>query len=266
MDPYQVLGVSKTASADEIKRAYKRLAKETHPDSETGDEEKFKQISLAYETLSDPQKRARVDNPNPNPFGGFGPFAQFWQTAGVFNFEVKPRPPRYGEHRGDDIQYGMAVSPFQILLNRSISIEYDRKVRCSVCEGHGSDFEECVSCQGTGIVSETIEAGHQKHRKQYSCEHCLGRGYSQKNKCQACGGNGLATVKDSITFELGRTGSKGIVFGGSGHYGPFQGPPGDLIVQVRVVYPDQSFISDEARELLERAEEAIHNRGATNDK
>lgn len=266
MNPYEVLGVPQDASDDDIKKRYRELALQTHPDRNPGDkeaEDKFKEVSQAYEILSDPQKRAEYDNPN--PFRGFNPFRA---TPFGFSFgfdRQRRRPPGYGEVPGDKITHAISVSPFDILLGTTITLKYDRKVPCKECNGKGAELKDCPDCHGTGILSEMMEAGHQRILRESPCHACMGRGYMKENECQSCGGNGLVIDRVSEEVSLAKI-DRGMIFlAGKGHYGPYQGPPGSLVLEIHVWYPGQEAISDEAREHIRQAAELISKQGVPNE-
>jgi molecular chaperone DnaJ len=279
MDPYQVLGVPKEASADDIKKAYRKLAMETHPDTNPGDkeaEDRFKEINHAYEILSDPQKRAEHDNPSSfrgfNSFAGgpFDPFNMFRPDGmGGFSFNFgaaaphRP-PPAHGVIPGDKINFAIRISPFDILLNKTITVRYDRKAMCKTCQGHGADLVQCSECHGMGFVRKKLEAGHQVRIEDRQCDKCMGRGYEEKDKCGDCT-SGLVIERASQDITLGRVENGYILVPSKGHDGPFGGPSGSLVVEVHVWYPGQEAISDEARELLRQAEELIHKQGEHRD-
>jgi molecular chaperone DnaJ len=273
MDPYQVLGVSKSASEDDIKKAFRQLAIETHPDKNPGDkeaEDKFKEINAAYEILSNPQKRAAHDNP-PRGFNPFEAFGDFFKANGVGGFsfsfgnDLRRPPPQHGAQEGEQIAHAIRISPFDILLNTVAKVNYQRKVHCPKCNGHGSDLVQCSTCKGAGFISEVFEAGRQKVRRDSPCPTCYGRGYEQTNKCGDCGGAGLVVTDATEDVPLGNV-ERGYVFmPGKGHYGPFEGPPGALVLEIHVWYPPQELITDEAKDHLKMAADLIKKAGETND-
>lgn len=275
MDYYKILGVARDASPDDIKKAYRKLALETHPDRNPNDSkaaERFKQVTEAYEVLMDPQKRAEHDNPN--PFRGFNPFAGtgfeniFRATGGPggfgFNFNFGERQerreaPRHGTQEGEKISHSINISPFDILLSTVANLKYNRMVPCPTCNGHGSDLSLCTACDGLGFVSQIIEAGYQKIRQDSPCARCMGRGYIKENSCRACGGNGLIQQEVTEAVPLSNVDNRGIIFvPGKGHHGPFNGPPGPLILEVNVVYPPVNKIDEETKRLLREAASRVY--------
>jgi molecular chaperone DnaJ len=267
-DYYNILGVERNASAEEIKKRYRSLAKETHPDSNpgAGAEEKFKQISEAYETLSDPEKRAAYDNPNPFVGAGFGPFGfdpsnMFSNFSFSFSAERPPPPPipRHGTQRGRSHEIEIIVSPFDLLLNHQVNIEFNRMVTCESCKGHGSDLKYCPTCEGHGIQREVKEAGHQRRIIDTPCANCGRTGVIKENACEHCQGIGLVGQAGVVTLTLEPQHDKGIiVLAGGGHFGPYGGPAGDFIVHLRIVFPAN--ISDEVKQKLRDVYELIYKR------
>jgi molecular chaperone DnaJ len=278
LDYYNVLGVPRDATSDDIKKAYRRLALETHPDRNSGNPkaaERFKQVTEAYEILMDPQKRSEHDNPNPfrgfNPFAGTG-FENFFRSApspggGGFGFSFnfggseRREAPRHGVHEGDKIVHGISISPFDILLATSAQLRYLRMVHCPECGGHGSDLNTCPGCDGAGFVSQIIEAGYQRVRKDSPCARCMGRGYIKENACRVCGGNGLIQQEVTEEVPLSNIDNNGIILvPGKGQCGPFGGPPGPLVLEVKVAYPPQDRINDEIKSMLKEAADRIYHK------
>ena len=265
MDPYSILGVSRTAGDDEIKKAYRKLANETHPDRPEGDADKFKEVAAAYEILSDPRKRLELDNPN--SFRGFNPFENFFRTAGFdmhFGFNAGPRqPPQHGSIQGSEIRQALRIDVFDILLNNSLILTYDRHEHCPECGGRGSDLMLCNECRGLGFVSQMFEAGHQKIRRDGPCQTCQGRCFVKQNSCSKCNGDGLVITPTEQLINLGQAVAGGghIVLPECGHYGPFQGPPGPLIIDTQIWFPTPDTVTPEARELLQQAAALIIAQG-----
>lgn len=261
MSYYDILGVSRDATTDEIKKAYRKLALEYHPDRNPGDadaELKFKEIAEAYETLSDLQKRFVYDNPKPQgPFAGFGGFGPFpFGTNGVnFSFTFDRPPPTpipdYGSLIGKPIQLILDVTPFQLMLGLEVRLRYARLEPCDECNGRGADLRHCPDCEGHGIKREIREAGRQRRVIDSPCDTCGNTGILKENVCLKCGGTGLVQVeieRDVTLDNIRPDGTKLIKDGGN--YGPFQGPAGALVLLFKVVYPDPQKIEEDDRKAL----------------
>jgi molecular chaperone DnaJ len=274
---YDILGVPSNANEDEIKKAYRKLALETHPDHNEGDneaEDRFKQISEAYDILGDPQKRMNYDNPpQSNPFGfDFGPFGfPGGPVPGGFGFHFSsdrpPAPPIPvpGTQQGRNQEIEIAVNPFDLLLQHQINITYPRLVKCKECGGRGADLKHCPVCEGHGIRREVKEAGRQRRIIDSPCGSCGHTGLIKENECTACGGTGLtgeshtATVKLSPHHDNGR-----VIVPNEGFFGPYGGPAGNLILHLRIIYPTLDQITEPALEKLKEAYELIYNRTTEN--
>jgi molecular chaperone DnaJ len=266
MDYYSVLGVSRDATSEEIKKAYRKLALELHPDRNPGDvvaEQKFKGVAAAYEILSSPEKRFKYDNPKPQSPFDFGGFGTFGFNSGMgFSFERPSAPPmpEHGAQVGKPINLVLDVTPFQLMLGLPIVLKYQRFQACSVCNGYGADLKYCSVCEGHGIKREVKEAGRQRRVIDSPCEECGNTGILKENACSTCGGTGL--VKEEVEKEVFLVGiqSDGTkVVDGGGHYGPLQGPPGPLVLMFRVIYPEPQNVSEEDRKALLEIGNRIYN-------
>lgn len=256
-DFYDVLGVSKSASDEEIKKAYRKLAKQYHPDvnKSANAEEKFKEIQEAYDVLSEPNKRQMYDqfgHAGVNPqaggpgFGGFG-------GAGFENVDLgdifssffgggSPRSRREanGPRRGDDRMLRLDISFMDSIngLNRDLTLDSD--VNCSACNGTGartpSDIETCSRCKGSGTVFTNQNTIFGTVRTQSTCPECRGQGKTIRNRCATCNGNGF--VRQSKTIEVkipaGISTGQQIRVPGKGDRGPNGGPSGDLYIEINV--------------------------------
>lgn len=263
-DFYKTLGVEKNATQQEIKQAYRKLALKYHPDRNQGDkaaEEKFKQISEAYEVLSDEQKRARYDQFGHDAFqqgaagggfsGGFGgfqdPFDIFREVFGgggggggaFYDFfgggGYKQQDPNAPE-RGDDIRIEIEVSLKDAATGTHKTIRYNKVENCPECKGTGSKDgvarKTCPTCKGTGHV--TMSRG--PIRFSQPCPKCGGAGTIVENPCPKCGGNGRVKVRSEIKIDI----PKGVYSGarlrksGAGNAGYNGGSAGDLYVVIFV--------------------------------
>ncbi|WP_409251421.1 molecular chaperone DnaJ [Bacillus sp. SCS-153A] len=259
-DYYEVLGVEKGASKDEIKKAYRKLSKKYHPDinKEADANEKFKEISEAYEVLSDEQKRAQYDrfgHTDPNQGfgggadfgGGFGGFEDIFNTffGGGGGRRRDPNAPRAGA----DLQYTMSVTFEEAVFGKETDIEIPKEEECDTCDGSGAKPgtkpETCKHCQGTGQlnVEQNTPFGRIVNRR--VCHHCHGTGKFIKEKCNTCGGNGKVQKRRKIHVKIpaGIDEGQQLRVSGQGEPGVNGGPPGDLYV-VFHVRPHEFFERD----------------------
>jgi molecular chaperone DnaJ len=251
-DYYEVLGVEKGASKDEIKKAYRKLSKKYHPDinKEADANEKFKEISEAYEVLSDEQKRAQYDrfgHTDPNQGfggggdfgGGFGGFEDIFNTffgGGGGGRRRDPNAPRAGA----DLQYTMSVTFEEAVFGKETDIEIPKEEDCDTCDGTGAKPgtkpETCKHCQGTGQlnVEQNTPFGRIVNRR--VCHHCHGTGKFIKEKCTTCGGNGKVQKRRKIHVKIpaGIDEGQQLRVSGQGEPGVNGGPPGDLYVVFHV--------------------------------
>ncbi len=242
-DLYSVLGVSRKASADEIKKAYRKLARQYHPDRNPGDEqaeERFKEVQGAYDTLSDPEKRKQYDAGG--MFSGFGPRGS---GAGGFTSDLGdifstffgrraggPEAPV----RGRDLETEVALSFEQAMEGAEVRVTVPKQAACGTCAGSGAkpgtSPTVCPRCGGRGIDSESQGF----FSISQPCPQCGGRGEVIESPCQSCGGSGLTLQRKRYRVKVPpgvRDGSR-IRVAGKGEDGPRGGPPGDLYVISRV--------------------------------
>ena len=260
-DYYDVLGVKKTATKDEIKSAYRKLAKTYHPDNkETGNEEKFKEIQEAYDVLYDDQKRSTYDqfghaafeqagaNPGGNPFqnGGFSSsgFGGFGDLGDIFNSffgggrrqQANPNGPQ----RGNDVLKRVRVDFMDTITGRDIEISLDVDETCPTCGGTGakspSDVETCSNCRGRGTVKVRKQTLFGATIMEETCSVCNGTGKIIKEKCKDCNGKGYIHKRKTIPVHIpaGIMSGQQIVARGMGERGLNGGPNGDLYVEVMV--------------------------------
>ncbi len=252
-DYYEVLGVPKTATEAEIKSAYRKKAKECHPDlnqNDKGAEERFKELNEANEVLSDPDKRARYDQfgfdgPNAQGFGGggAGDFSGFGDFGGfssifdsIFGGGMGGAGRSAGPSQGDDLRHDIAISFEEAAFGTQKTFEFIRSENCDTCRGTGAkpgtSAQTCPTCKGTGQVRQS--GGFMVTVR--TCPTCHGEGKIVKEKCADCQGTGrvrkrrTATVKIPAGIDNGQT----IVMREQGEPGPHGGPNGDLYVRVTV--------------------------------
>ena len=258
-DYYEVLGVGKNASKDEIKKAYRRLSKQYHPDlnKEANATEKFKEIQEAYEVLSDDQKKARYDQfGHEDPTQGFGGggagFDGFGGFEDIFNSffggggrRRDPNAPR----QGADLQYTMTLSFEEAVFGTETTIEIPKEEECDTCKGSGAKPgtkpETCSHCNGTGQlnVEQNTPFGRIVNRR--VCQHCSGTGKIIKNKCATCHGKGTVKKRNKIQIKVpaGVDDGQQLRVPGKGEPGINGGPAGDLYV-VFQIKPHEFFERD----------------------
>ena len=259
---YDRLGVSKDASQDEIKRAYRKMSKKYHPDinKEPGAEEKYKEVQEAYETLSDDQKRAAYDQYGPdgaNGFGGQGGFGGFEGGAGFGGFEDifssffgggatrNPNAPR----QGDDLQYRVNLSFEEAIFGAEKEVHYNREATCKTCSGSGAkpgtSPVTCGRCRGQGVINVDTQTPLGMMRRQVTCDVCHGTGQEIKEPCQTCHGTGheKQSHKVSVKIPAGVETGQQIRLAGQGEAGFNGGPYGDLFVIINV-NPSDKFTRD----------------------
>lgn len=260
---YDRLGVSKDASQDEIKRAYRKMSKKYHPDinKEPGAEEKYKEVQEAYETLSDDQKRAAYDQYGPDGanagFGGQGGFGGFDGGAGFGGFEDifssffgggaarNPNAPR----QGDDLQYRVNLSFEEAVFGAEKEVHYNREATCKTCSGSGAKLGTspvtCGRCHGQGVINVDTQTPLGVMRRQVTCDVCHGTGQEIKDPCQTCHGTGheKQSHKVSVKIPAGVETGQQIRLAGQGEAGFNGGPYGDLFVIINV-NPSDKFTRD----------------------
>lgn len=258
-DLYEVLGVSKSASDDEIKRAYRKLSKKFHPDinKEAGAEEKFKEVAEAYEVLSDANKRAAYDqyghaSTDPNfgaggggfGGGGFGGgfggggfediFESFFGGGGGRSYN--PNAPRQGE----DLQYSLNLEFEEAIFGKETTISYNREEECKTCHGDGAKPGThpvtCSKCHGTGSLNVERNTPLGRVMTRQTCDVCHGTGQEIKESCPTCHGSGHMKDKHTVkvTVPAGVEDGNQMRLNGQGEAGKNGGPYGDLYVVFRV--------------------------------
>jgi len=245
-DYYEILGVKKDASQDEIKRAYRRLARKYHPDLNPGDkaaEQKFKEINEAYEVLGDPKKRADYDQfgtiPPFEPGAGFEGFRPFGFDFGrVFEEDIFSDLFRGFRHeevplRGSDLETSLEISIEEAYRGVTKSITVTREVVCKACGGSGAeDFQACANCKGSGSLQQ--KKGF--FRLNQVCPVCKGKGKTVTKICKACRGNGSTVTTETIKVKIppgADTGSR-VKLKGMGGAGVRGGPAGNLYIELTV--------------------------------
>lgn len=255
-DPYEVLGVARTASADEIKAAYRRLARQYHPDVNRDDkdaEERFKEVGEAYEILGDEEKRRRfdqfgtVDGPTADPFFGGGGIGDLFDM--FFGATQTQGRRRVQGRNGEDVQVGVTIRLQDVLTGVEKEVSYPRPKRCGECGGTGGEGgakpETCPTCGGSGSVSRLQNTFIGQIRTSTTCSACHGEGTVVRNKCSACRGRGLVTSQEvaSVRVPAGVQDGSTMHLSGRGGDGLGAGRPGDLYVLIGVE-DDPRFVRD----------------------
>ncbi len=245
-DYYEILGVSKGADQEEIKKAFRKLARKYHPDLNPGDkasEQKFKEINEAYSVLGDPKKKEEYDRFGRAPFEAGGPWYEEVRTPryeDIFEFgmgdifgDIFGRGATAGEARakGEDILTGITVSLEEAFAGTQKTITINREASCQSCHGSGAEASEtCNKCKGTGMV----QASRGFFRMQQTCPECGGRGKKITKACKACGGRGRTVSTESVKVKIpaGVDNGSRMRVKGMGNAGSSGGPPGDLYIEI----------------------------------
>jgi len=265
-DYYEVLGVSRAADESEIKKAFRRLARELHPDTNSADpqaEEKFKEAAEAYEVLSDADRRRQYDAYGHEGLrsGGFAPnFEGFGSVSDLFSaffgsggfdtaFGTGRGGARGGQMQGADVVVAVAIDLAQAAHGDTVEISYDSDVRCEHCHGNGAEpgtpIVTCARCHGSGQLQAVSRTRFGQLVRTAICDVCGGDGRVPEQRCGVCGGQGR--VRESRTLHVdipaGIADGQRIRLSGRGHAGERGGPNGDLYIVVRV-HEDERFVRD----------------------
>lgn len=265
-DYYEVLGVGKNATPDELKKAYRKLALQYHPDRNPGDkeaEEKFKEAAEAYDVLSNPDKKARYDqfgHAGLDGQGGYGQggmnmndiFSQFGDIFGdIFGGGFRGFGGGFGGGtqagrrvmRGSNLRIKVKLTLEEIDKGCEKKIKVNKYVPCKTCGGTGSknnSYETCQHCHGTGVITEVKRTILGQMQTQSVCPHCGGEGRTIKDKCHDCNGEGIVRSEEiiSINIPAGVQDGMQLSLSGKGNAAPRGGVPGDLIVLVEEIPHD----------------------------
>ncbi|WP_067432658.1 molecular chaperone DnaJ [Nocardioides jensenii] len=259
-DLYELLGVPRDADADAIKKAYRKLARQLHPDVNPDPEtqERFKEVSLAYEVLSDPQKRAAYDRGG-DPFGGGMGAGGFGQGQGFSFTDIMDaffggqgqagsggRGPRARVRRGQDALIRLEIELAEAAFGVTREIKVDTAVQCEACHGDGaapgSTPFPCETCRGAGEVAHVQRSFLGEIRTLRPCAACRGFGTIIPDPCRECSGDGRIRSRRSLTVKIPAGVDVGtrVQLSGQGEVGPGGGPAGDLFVEIHVA-PHKTF-------------------------
>ncbi|MDP4281638.1 MAG: molecular chaperone DnaJ [Bacteroidota bacterium] len=278
-DYYEILGISKTATPEELKKAFRKMALKYHPDKNPGNkeaEEKFKEAAEAYEVLSDAEKRQRYDQfghagvGNGSGFSGFGGgmsideiFRHFGDIFGGGGFE-DPFSSFFGGgggrsrgrqvSRGTNLRVKVKLTLEEIAHGVEKKIKVNKYVTCTTCNGTGarggSGFNTCPTCHGSGHVTRVTNTFLGQMQSTTTCPNCGGEGHVITDKCPECAGNGILKGEEVITLKIPAGVSEGLQLSvsGKGNAAPRGGIPGDLLVQIEEIHHE--FLERDGNDLL----------------
>ena len=253
-DFYQILGVSKDADANTLKSAYRKLARQYHPDvnKDPGAEDKFKEIGKAYEALADPETRARYNQfgeagiggaagmPDMGDMGGFGDLFETFFNGFGGQPSQGGRSQRRGPQQGDDLRYDLNIDFKDAIFGQQREINIPHLETCEVCRGTGAKPgtgpTTCTTCGGSGQVRRATRTPFGNFTQVAECPTCNGSGQIIADPCTSCGGNGVKQVRKKLRINIpaGVDSGTKLRVSGEGNVGLKGGPPGDLYVFIKV--------------------------------
>lgn len=238
-DYYSILGVEKSASEQDIKKAYRTLSKKHHPDicKDSDAEDKFKDIAEAYEIIGNKDKRSQYDRGG-SSFGGFG-FDDIFSSGNsnndFFNSFFggqRGHRPTHDNKKGKDIKIKLGITLDQVDTGDKITIKYKKNIKCEDCKGVGGvDKTTCTVCNGAGIRTERIRTQLGYMENQSICYNCGGEGHVVKDKCKTCNGKAYKQSEENLNITIPRGVSQGISFKYNGKGNEGERTPGDLIIE-----------------------------------
>ena len=238
-DYYNTLGLDRNASPEEIKKAYRKIAKETHPDKNPDNEEassRFKEVSEAYETLSNPDKKAKYDSRGRDPFFGSRNYGNYGNDFSDIWGSRTQRTYNGGTKKGKDINVRIQLTLEEIVNGCLKRFKVVRRTKCNTCEGTGASdgkTETCLNCNGVGKKTRDVETAFGRIRAEEECFGCQGTGQNIKDPCVSCNANGGIKNEEEIEIRVPKGSVSGVSFmvSGKGDFSRF-GNPGDVIVTV----------------------------------
>jgi molecular chaperone DnaJ len=243
-DHYEVLGVAREASTEEIKKAYRKLARELHPDVNPGADasERFKLVTHAYDVLSDPRQREQYDNGGRGGFdgAGFGGFGDIFETFFGGGGGGRQSGPRSRRERGQDALLRLEIDLDDVVFGTNRDVEVDTAVLCETCKGSctqpGTSPVTCDICRGSGQIQRTVRSLLGNVMTSSPCGTCRGYGTVIPNPCATCQGQGRVRARRTVPVQIPAGVETGLrlQLPGQGEIGPAGGPNGDLYLEVKV--------------------------------
>ena len=255
---YETLGVSKDATQDEIKKAYRKLSKQYHPDVNPEGTEKFKEIATAYDTIGDETKRAQYNNNLNNPFAGNNGMSY----EDLFNQMFGGQRPGQRQKSAPDKIIKVQVSPIESFKGIDKTINYIKDNHCNICSGSGGEQQSCGTCGGAGFQIKTFGTGFMVQQIRTACGTCAGRGYTLVHRCYHCDGKGVKPQNHEVTVKL-PIGVDNGQYLKVGNLGDFKnGEYGDLVIQIELINQDgfEKINNDLIYNLFLNLEEIQHDR------
>ena len=232
-DYYKILGVQENSNDEDIKKAYRKLSKEYHPDVNPNGAERFKEIAEAYDNIGTKEKRDQLKSRQTNPFAGQGFEDMFRDMFGGGGGGGRPRRPTV-----PDKVVTANITPIQSFKGEDVTINYFRNVGCESCAGSGGNREVCVGCKGYGYHSIVSGSGFFRQEVRQVCKTCNGEGFKLINKCHTCSGVGKKPTAETIRIKLpvGIDDGQFLKLGELGDY--HDGIYGNLVLQIRMMNID----------------------------
>lgn len=225
-DYYKILGVEENATEEQIKKQYRLLSKKYHPDVNPEGDEKFKEISEAYDFIGSPTKRAEYDAKRKNPFNG-GDFDNFFSN--MFNMS---NPFTQRRKNAPDKIIRLNVSPLESFLSSEKTITYFKNNPCASCKGNGGEQKTCTNCGGSGAHIKTFGTGFLVQQVRTVCDSCGGKGFTLVDKCYYCDGRGVKSEANEVKIKLPHGVDDGQYLKLQNHGDFANGSFGDLVIQI----------------------------------
>ncbi len=237
-DYYKVLGVEETATQDDIKKVYRKLSKQFHPDVNPEGEEKFKEVSEAYENIGDETKRRDYDNRRNNPFANMGGHGNY-DFNSIFE-EMMGGHRQQRARRAPDKIINVDINPIESYLGVKKEIKYDYKEICTPCNGDGGQTSICNTCRGVGTITQRVGNGMFNQIVQTQCPSCFGKGKIIINPCNNCYGQGILIKNETLLVTIPKNVDNGnfMRVPAKGDFNQNMKLRGDLVLQINLFSND----------------------------